>query len=263
MLLPDLDAGCSLADSITAPQLRRAGELEEATWAEALTTATRALGDDDPRATRALGDDDPRATRALEASVPVGGAAAGGGAAVDVEDEPYDAAATEEPARDRRRDWLIGLAGVIGGLVLALLVAWFAGGGDDDDLGDLAGDERLAALEADREELQAQNADLEAQLADAQAAAAGADADLDAQRAALDERSTSLDQRAAALDDREAALDDREAALADREQQVDQAPDGDGGGDRGGGIEMPDLPDAEEVEGFFSQLMDRLTSLFD
>lgn len=234
-----------------------------------MSDPTRPTGDD-PDATRAVGGDATRAvggeqdatqvlgqgSPALEASVPVGGGATSGTSYDAIEGEPTGPA--EEPGRDRRRDVLIGAGGVVLGLLLAVLVAFLAGGGDDDL--DLEGADRVAAVEAERDELAGQVADLEAQL---EAADAGADADLEAQRAALDERAAALDARAAALDERETSLEQREAAVAEREATADDGDTGgEGDGNGGGGIDLPDLPDADEVEGFFSQLAERIRSLF-
>jgi hypothetical protein len=175
----------------------------------------------------------------------------------------------EEPARNRGRDWAIGLGGVAVGILLAVIVAFLAGGDDDPLAGDVAAAERIEALEAERDDLAAQNDALEARAADAEAAAGQGDADLAAQRQALDDRASALDGRASALDQREGALDDRERALDDRESALErreaEAPggggDGEGDGGDGGGIDLPDI-DSEEVEGFFDRLFERIRDLF-
>jgi hypothetical protein len=181
----------------------------------------------------------------------------------------------EEPERNRARDWVIGLSGVAAGVLLAVLVAFLAGGDREPDAEVAAAEEQVAALEAERDALAAENDALEAEVADARAAAGQSDADLDAQRSALDDRAAALDERATALDGREdglnqredalnqrdRSLDEREAAIADREAEA-PAGDGDGTGDDGGGGDLvPDI-DAEDVEGFFDQILDRIRDLF-
>jgi hypothetical protein len=184
-----------------------------------------------------------------------------------LEDDEVVVADEEEPERNRGRDWAIGLGGVVVGVLLAVIVAFLAGGDDPLD-GEAAAAEQVAALEAERDELTARNEALEAQLVEAEAAAGRTDDDLAAQRSALDDRAGALDDRADALDDREAALNDRERSLDEREsalaERERQAP-GDGGGDDGGdgGVEdlIPDV-DADDVEGFFDRLVDRIRDLF-
>ena len=240
---------------------------------------TRRVDPVDPGATRRIDPDDPGVTRRVDPSgsadptqaIPATGLGDDDGYTVVPNRPPGEGRPVDEelivddrePERSRGRDWAIGLGGVAAGILLAIIVAFAAGGDEPVDDQVAAAQEQVAELEAERDALQAENEALEARASDAEAAVGAGDADLDAQRQALDQREAQLDERDGSLNQRESGLDDRERQLDEREASIDQGGPGDGSGDGSGdgGIDLPDI-DADEVEGFIDRIMDRIRSLF-
>ena len=174
--------------------------------------------------------------------------------------EPPEA---EPPSQARR--WLFGLLGALLGFMLAFLVIAISTD-DEGDGAELAGQERIEALETELAERDAQMEALQARLDEAEAAAGERDEDLEAQRQALDERAGALDERSAALDEREAALDERETAIEERERDVTEPSPGGEPADPapGDGPPLDDvLPDVDEqtVENIVERVLDRLRNL--